>query len=319
VRDVATANFTQKSRRGNAFVASLAQPERMTILAHLSDLHLLEREHHRRSGLAKQRLLFLSAGSPLRAEARMQRVAASLQSARRAGADHILITGDLTEDGVAAQFEVLAEVLHRSGIDPERVTLVPGNHDGYTEAGAFARALEGPLRAFRATSGPGAHTLLPGALIVPVSTVVEGQWFARSNGIVRDADVLAIRRLSSDRLSHGRALVVAQHHPPSHHPVFALEWVDGVKNALSLHELLLERTRIHVLHGHTHRRTTKHLCGRAHAQVFACASVRDQHEHGQALRLYEADDGNLRELDTTLATPQPLAANARLLPALRLA
>jgi 3',5'-cyclic-AMP phosphodiesterase len=319
VRDVAEANFTQKSRRGNAFVASLMQPERMTILAHLSDLHLLERDHDRRSGLAKRRLLFLSAGSPLRADERMQRVAAALQSARRAGADHILITGDLTEDGVAAQFDVLAEVLQRSGIAPERITLVPGNHDAYAEAGAFARALEGPLRAFRATSGPGAHTLLPGALIVPVSTVIEGQWFARSNGMVRDADVLAIRRLSSDRISHGRALVVAQHHPPSHHPVFALEWVDGVKNALSLQELLRERTRVQVLHGHTHRRTTKHLSGREHAQMFASASVRDQHDVSLALRLYKAEDGNLRELDTTLATPQPSAADARLTPALSLA
>jgi 3',5'-cyclic AMP phosphodiesterase CpdA len=98
----------------------------MTILAHLSDLHLIERNHRQRQGLARQRLMFLSAGSPLEAEARMQRVAASLQAARRGGADHILITGDLTEDGVDSQFELLAEVLHASGIDPQRVTLVPG-------------------------------------------------------------------------------------------------------------------------------------------------------------------------------------------------
>jgi Icc protein len=312
---VAGANllFTQKSRLGNPFVQWCTHDADMTILAHLSDLHLIERNHHRRSGLAKQRLAFLSAGSPLNADARMQRVAASLQSVRRAGADHLLITGDLTEDGTPAQFEVLAEVLHRSGVDPSHITLVPGNHDGYAEVGAFARALEGPLRAFRDTSAAGNHTVLPSALIVPISTVIEGQWFARSNGQMRHEDVLAIRRLSSDRISHGRALVVAQHHPPSHHPVFALEWVDGVKNAMAMRELLLERTRVHVVHGHVHRRMTKHLSGRQHAQVFCTASVRDQHDSGLALRLYKAEDSTLRELTGALSMPQPSAASVRTL------
>jgi Icc protein len=280
----------------------------MTILAHLSDLHLIERNHRQRQGFARQRLLFLSAGSPLAAEARMQRVAASLQAARRAGADHVLITGDLTEDGADGQFEVLAEVLNASGVDPQRVTLVPGNHDAYSRPGAFERALRGPLRAFRQTSAPGACTALDGALIVPISTVIEGQWISHASGAVRPEDVLAIRRLSSDPLSHNRAVVVAQHHPPSHSPVFALEWFDGVKNARSLHELLLERTRVHVVHGHVHRRSTKQLCGRQHAQVFATASVRDQHAGGHALRLYKAEDCTLRELAASLPIPQPMAA-----------
>jgi Icc protein len=282
----------------------------MTILAHLSDLHLIERNHRQRQGLARQRLMFLSAGSPLEAEARMQRVAASLQAARRGGADHILITGDLTEDGVDSQFEVLAEVLHASGIDPQRVTLVPGNHDAYTKPGAFERALQGPLKAFRPTSAAGASTRLDGALIVPISTVIEGQWISHASGAVRPEDLLAIRRLSSDPISHDRAVVVAQHHPPSHRPVFAVEWFDGVKNARAMHELLLERTRIHVLHGHVHRRSTKQLCGRQHAQVFATGSVRDQHESGQALRFYKAEDCTLRELVGSLPVPQPLAARA---------
>jgi 3',5'-cyclic AMP phosphodiesterase CpdA len=285
----------------------------MSLLAHLSDLHLLERDHHKRRGLLRQRLAFLSTGSPLDAQARVQRAAATLQSARRAGADHIVITGDLTEDGVDAQFELLAEVLHSSGLDPECVTLVPGNHDGYHDSNAFVRALCGPLRAFRKTSAPGARSVLPEAVIAPISTVVNNQWFTHSRGVVRGEDVLAVRRLACEPISKHRAVVVAQHHPPSHHPVFALEWIDGVKNAMAMHDLLLERTRVNVLHGHVHRKTAKHLSGRSHAQVFCTGSVRDEFERGSALGLYKAEDGVLRELATTAAVMQPAAASPNVL------
>jgi 3',5'-cyclic AMP phosphodiesterase CpdA len=279
----------------------------MSILAHLSDLHLLERDHHKRRGMPLRRLQFLSTGAPLDAEARLQRAAAALQQARRLGADHVLLTGDLTEDGVDTQFEVLAEALDRSGWPTDCVTMVPGNHDGYVDGTAFARALEGPMRAYRETSAANALTILPGAVIVPVSTMLEEQWFARSRGVVRDADVARVRRLASDAISRDRAVVVAQHHPPSRHPLLPVEWWDGTCNALAMRDLMLERTRVHVVHGHIHRRTTKHFSGRAHAQVFSTASVRDQHDDGLCLRFYKAEDGNLHELLDLVPITQPSA------------
>jgi 3',5'-cyclic AMP phosphodiesterase CpdA len=280
----------------------------MSILAHLSDLHMLERDHHKRRGLPLRRLQFLSTGAPLDAEARLQRAAAALQQARKLGAEHVLLTGDLTEDGVDSQFEVLAEALDRSGWAADCVTLVPGNHDGYADGTAFARALEGPLRAYRETSGANALTILPGAVVVPVSTMLDEQWFARSRGVVREADVARVRRLASDSISRARAVVVAQHHPPSRHPLFPVEWWDGTANAVAMHDLMLERTRVHVVHGHIHRRTTKHLSGRQHAQVFSTASVRDQHDNGLCLRVYKAEDGNLHELLDLAPVMQPSAA-----------
>ncbi|MET0386178.1 MAG: metallophosphoesterase [Polyangiales bacterium] len=280
----------------------------MSILAHLSDLHLLERDHDKRRGLPRRRLRYLSTGAPLDYEGRLQRAIATLQVARRANADHVLITGDLTEDGTDAQFEVLAEALQRSGLSPDCVTLVPGNHDGYADAGAFARALQGPLAAFRGTSAENAKTVLSGAVIAPVSTMIDGQWFGRSRGEMRNEDVARVRRLASDPISKGRAVVVAQHHPPKPHALFAWDWIDGLGNAHAMRDLLLERTRVHVVHGHTHRRTTQHLTGRLHAQVFSTASVRDQHGTGLALRFYQAEDGSLHELQGLLPTSQPLAA-----------
>lgn len=268
----------------------------MSILAHLSDLHLIEPDYYKRPGFSLRRLRLLSAGSPLHAQERMQHVTEILRRVRRAGVDHVLITGDLTEDGADSQFEVLAEVLHQSGLEAERVTVVPGNHDGYSDVGAFARALQGPLRAFRQTSAEGAITRLRDAVIAPISTVIEGQLFTYSRGVVRPSDVQTIRHLASDPANRDRAIVVAQHHPLSRHAHFIMEWLDGVKNALSLLEVILERTRVYVLHGHTHRRTTRYLLGRQFAQIFSTASVRDEYDTGHSLRFYRAEEGTLREL-----------------------
>jgi hypothetical protein len=138
--------------------------------------------------------------------------------------------------------------------------------------------------------------------------MLDEQWFTRSRGVVRHADVARVRRLAADPISRHKAVVVAQHHPPSHHPLFPVEWFDGVVNALAMRDVLLERSRVHVLHGHTHRRVTKQLSGRLHAQIFSVASIRDQHDTGLSLRFYKAEDGNLRELQGALPLPQPSAA-----------
>jgi Icc protein len=164
------------------------------------------------------------------------------------------------------------------------------------------------LRAYRTTSAAGAYSVLPDAVIAPISTVMEGQWFTHSRGLVRAEDVLAVRRLASASISRERAVVVAQHHPPSRHPVFAMEWLDGVKNAYVMRDLLLERCRVHVLHGHVHRKVTRHLSGRAHAQVFSTPSVRDDTAGSVALRLYKAEDGSLHELTASAPVAQPVAA-----------
>lgn len=288
----------------------------MTLLAHLSDLHLLERGHEKRRGLARQRLAYLSTGAPLDAEWRIRQTVFALQTALRLGADHVLVTGDLTEDGDRAQFEVLAEVLERSGLDPETVTLVPGNHDAYSERDAWSQALEGPLRAFRRTSSPGAYTVLSAAVVKPVSTTVEGQWFTRACGAIRDTDVHAIRCLASRPDLREHAIVVAQHHPPSPRPLL-LDWIDGVHNAAAERDLLLERTRLHVVHGHVHRERTRRLCGRNHAQIFSAPAVRVRglSDAPPRVRLYRAEAGSLQETEVAAPLLQPVAARPALVPA----
>src|SRR5689334_22760877 len=102
--------------------------QNMRRIAHLSDVHTLEPSKQAYGWGVK----FVSIHRPLDAAARLRKLARALAAARRSGADHVVISGDLTEMGSEAQFAAFAEVLDASGIDPDRVTLVPGNHDAYT-------------------------------------------------------------------------------------------------------------------------------------------------------------------------------------------
>lgn len=249
-----------------------------------------------RPGLERGRLAMLSAGAPLDAKRRRDSALHALVQARCSGAEHVLLTGDLTEDGSEAQFEVLADVLEASRIAPEQITLVCGNHDTYSAPGAFERALRGPLWRYRNNSRKDAFSVLEDAVITPICTAIDGRWFARAGGAIGADDLQDIARLSSDRVTRERALVVAMHHPPMGRTWPGLEWFDGLENALPLRELLIERPRVHVLHGHVHRELTHRLFEREHAQIFAAASVRDS-DH--TLRLYQAHGGVLRELPTT--------------------
>ena len=245
-------------------------------LAHVTDLHLLERNHRERSGLPWQRLHYLSAGRPLDAEARRARALAALQTAGRKAA-HVVLTGDLTEDGVPAQFELLAEVLAESGIDPRRLTLVPGNHDVCSDFDAFQRALRGPLRAYAATSGPaGIVPIGQGAWLLPVCTAIP-QSVVRSCGRLADDDVVRIRELAHDARRARKLPLVAQHHPPHGFGGAAWNWIDGLLNADVGRSLLDTHSRLHVLHGHTHKHESATFApGRApqaHSGAAAVASA----------------------------------------------
>ena len=61
------------------------------------------------------RTRFLSFGRPLDAVGRQHKLRRAIDAAKRVGADHVVISGDLTEIRAPGEYETLAEVLHDSG------------------------------------------------------------------------------------------------------------------------------------------------------------------------------------------------------------
>ncbi|MDP2308639.1 MAG: metallophosphoesterase [Pseudomonadota bacterium] len=274
----------------------------MTRIAHLSDLHLLEPAVRARRGGDWFRVHYLSLRRSIDYVARRARAEQALRAAADHGFDHLVITGDLTEDGALVQYEVLADVLEASGIPPERITLLPGNHDAYGTAVPWDIAVQGPLARWAGTSREGSAAWLDDCVIVPVSSAVP-QTFLRSSG-----------RVESHALDHvgaiagrepGRPVVIAQHHPP-----YAVmhQWVHGLLNHEEVTGLLEARDNVSVLHGHIHRRKERGLVVGGPLRIFSPYAVAD---NATPLRMYDVVDGLLRPLAPLAPRPDPLGAVVR--------
>ncbi len=277
----------------------------MTTIAHITDLHLLEASSSRPLG-ERVRRACLSFGRWVSAALRRQRAALALRAAYESGADHVVVTGDLTEEGTTAQFETLAELLYESGLDPRRVTLVPGNHDAYSSVYAFRHALGGPLAAFAAASPEGAVTVLDEVAIMAVSSAM-AQPVTRSAGVIDRGALDRMSRWASPERVGRRALVVAQHHPPYRHPRPGMQWLDGLLNHRHQRALLECYPQAHVLHGHLHQACDVALMPLGDKQVFGARDVVGS--DGPVVRLFTACDGGVFPLEPV--PPSDRAARRR--------
>ena len=261
-------------------------------IAHLSDMHLLESGPVASimEGLA---IRIVSVGRAVDPRGRARKLERALQPAIRTGADHLVISGDLTEVGAPAQFAAFAQVLSDSGIVPENVTLVPGNHDAYTSGEAWRRALDGPLRAYRGSSADregkvvdrGDVVFLP----IDVSCV---QAITRSAGELRpDVATLLESRFADPALAK-KALVVVQHHPPFAHARSTWQWIDGLRGSARLMGALARHSHVQVLHGHLHKAVDR-LIGLGKSRVLGAPATVDDEEGSPRVRLYELRDGQL--------------------------
>jgi 3',5'-cyclic AMP phosphodiesterase CpdA len=238
------------------------------------------------------RVRFLSFGRPLDAEGRQHKLKRSLDTAKRVGATHFVLSGDLTEIGAPGEYETLAEVLHDSGISPDRMTLVPGNHDLYSSADGWKWALEGPLAAFRRNSPaePGKIVDVGGASILPVDATFH-QPVTRSAGLLEDGALDAIERRAADPTLGQRPLVVVQHHPPFVRKTSALHWIDGLVGARRMMAMLETFRHLWVLHGHLHAIVDRALgCGVS--RICGATAVVDDKDEAR-VRLYDVREGRL--------------------------
>jgi 3',5'-cyclic AMP phosphodiesterase CpdA len=257
----------------------------MPLIAHLTDLHLLEDRPQQRRLTERVRLGYLSLGRPLDPVGRKARAAAALAEARLARPDHLVITGDLTEDGTSGQFEVLAELLHQSGLGTDAITLVPGNHDAYSGADAWQRALRGSLAPWRRTSGADKPLELDGVKLVALSTVMpQPVW--RSAGSLDRSELGRIVHAAHEASTRRKSVLVVQHHGPFPHRFSAVQCMDGLQHAERMLGVLRAFDEISVLHGHDHRASDREVIAGEGARVFSAPAVIDS---DSPLRLYWCD------------------------------
>lgn len=259
-------------------------------IAQLSDLHLLEAGFDARSALSKMRARFLSVGRPVDRADRRARFVKGVQAAVAAGFDRLLLSGDLTEEGTESQFEEVANVLAEAKVDAARVTLLAGNHDRYHSEDAWRRAMDGPFRGSKEGSEP---ILADGVTLIPIDTT-RMQHYVLSAGEIALEEWRRVRALVAARKG---PVVLFMHHPPQLHRTPHMQWIDGLRNAHLVHDLLREFPNVHVMHGHTHRAVAQVWPGSSVPRVFSPQSVVTG---DSPLRIYEVDARGLRAADDDL-------------------
>jgi 3',5'-cyclic AMP phosphodiesterase CpdA len=282
-------------------------------IAHLSDVHLLDARAGTRRARYRFATKFVSLGRAIDPLFRARRLARALALAKANGADHIVISGDLTEVGEESEFEHFAEILHDAALPDGSVTLVPGNHDAYTSNGAWARAIAGPLARFAAASaeGPGKLVDRGPVVLLPIDTT-RFQNMAWSGGDFSRAAAEAIERRLVDPALKDKALVLVLHHPPFHTQRL-IRWIDGLRGHAQVLELLARHPRLQLLHGHLHRvldrilTTSSAVVGLrapdgagSRTRLFGAPATCDGPDDAPRIRLYDVKDEGLQAIDVAV-------------------
>lgn len=271
-------------------------------LAHLSDLHLSSLEGVRPRALLGKRILgYVSWRFKRRHEHRTDVLDALRIDVQAEQLDHIAVSGDLTHVGLPHEFREAATWLARLG-SPERITVVPGNHDAYAREswrdtfaqwsaymqGDDAGAVTGSddafpsLRLRREVALIGLSTARPSAPFLATGRLGEHQ----------------LQRLDQMLEQTGRSglfRIVLLHHPPAAHTV---RWRKSLQDSAALRDVLARRGAELVLHGHAHVPAATYLdaaCGRILAIGVPSASAIgrkiDRNASYHVYRIARADGG----------------------------
>jgi len=228
-------------------------------LIHISDFHLCQT-----SGISPGRFLnkrlfsYLSWRIRRQREHRPQVLEALTRAVQAADADHVVVTGDLTQLALPSEFDQARSILQALG-PPQKVFVVPGNHDALVAAPwpeSYARWAD-----YMASdsANPQRHVEFP-TLRMRGPVALIGLCTARPTRLLSAAGSLGTRQLQrlaeilqeTARRSLFRVLLI--HHPP-------------IPGMVSFHKRLMDAEAFAViakqqgaelvLHGHSH------LCSRA--------------------------------------------------------
>jgi len=213
-------------------------------LAHVSDLHLpFEPRLSLRQRLSKRQLSVLS-WRRRRHLHRREILDALVRDVRAAAVDHVVVTGDITNFSLPAEFRQAAAWL--AALAPAgALSLVPGNHDALVPVAA-AEGLD--LWAGWTRTGPDwpfTHHVGGLALIGLNSALPTAPLLAR--GRLGDAQLQRLERILAAEGAAGRVRIVALHHPPA---AGAVGWRKALADREALADVLRRAGAELVLHGH---------------------------------------------------------------------
>ncbi|WP_437581244.1 metallophosphoesterase family protein [Sorangium sp. So ce887] len=299
-------------------------------IAHLSDLHLLSLEGAIPFRLLNKRLTgYINLRFRRRAIHKPHAVHAAAKEIRRLDVDHVVITGDVSNLALEREFVLVRDFLQRDlGFPPDRVSIVPGNHDAYTKGAhrsqRFSQYFAPYLRSDLPLDAPaGRDDVEPGSdggssafpfvhLRGPVAIIGLSTAWPRpplvASGRIGPVQLRALERVLSHPEVRRRTPIVLQHHP-FHNPASRTKTLlEGLGDAAAEGRLLRQVSRGLLLHGHLHRRIHRKLhTERGHIDAVGAASASLLHESDERMagfNVYEVDDaGAIRGITSLRFVP----------------
>ena len=152
---------------------------------------------------------------------RLERLESVVARVKGLAADHVLITGDLTTTALPAEFLDARKALADLLTDPSRATVIPGNHDRYTDGSVRTRQFEHHFGEFAPTrTFPWLRHLDPDTAILGLDPT---RAHISARGLLPPDQLAAARDLVADPSTRPRRLIVACHYPTVAPPVYAPE------------------------------------------------------------------------------------------------
>jgi 3',5'-cyclic AMP phosphodiesterase CpdA len=270
----------------------------------MSDLHLADRSRYPRHGFA-----------PRDCDRHSAKLARGLLDALlEVGVDHLVVTGDLTLSGEPREFERATELL-RPFAEARKLTVVPGNHDLWSEnsvdAGRFLRAL-GPDGLGMKQAAPSYPHLVPlgdDAALLALDSARYGDDPWTTPGRLGSEQLRSAWAMVREQGKAGRATILAFHH----HVVLPLERVSSdahvsrmpLADADQVVRLVAELPVAAVLHGHRHTAFRVDLPGANGPTPVLCAGsasrVTDEPVRRARAYIYELDRTGLRGVEALVA------------------
>ena len=237
----------------------------MFALAHLSDPHLSPMPRPKlRELLGKRAVGYFNWRTNRSVHHNVEFLAALVADLKTRAADHLAVTGDLVNLGLADEFAVALQFLESLG-PGDRVSMVPGNHDAYVRGTALLHV--DLWKEYIAGDEPAQKTGIAGAAfpylrrrgdlaIIGLSTAIPTAPFL-ATGRLGKAQLMELERLLKAMKEEHRFRVVLIHHPPagrfSPHEVLT--------DAAAFRAVIAREGAELVLHGHKHKAMLQQIEG----------------------------------------------------------
>lgn len=243
-------------------------------IAHVSDIHVFDGESLSLSALLNKRMMGALNWYLIRHKKHSRKIwEAMCEDLAMQQPDHVVITGDLSNMSLPSEFARVRRNLDALPLGPERISVIPGNHDVYIPRVARERLFEAwfsPYMTSLAGNLPDETVaatkeeefpfvrVLPGNVVVIGTSTAVPTSFVKATGCLGTSQLRRLREVLAQWQGHYRVVLI--HHPPMK---YKRDWFRGLRDKEALHRVIAEVGCELLLHGHEHRDMLHHLQGPA--------------------------------------------------------